>query len=283
MKNRRVFRWLAMALCLMLLLGGAAQAACAGSADCESGLNLRAVRLSDGRIRVTWNAEVCTSQIAVVRLERGGRLAACQWARACAGECVLSVGKGEYRVRVSLCVKGEGRVSCEAAVCAETKTPAPTNTPVPTAKPEPTNTPEPTKAPAVTVTPVPTAKPEPTEAPQASLAEQVIAQVNRERAAYGLGALSTSEELNRAACVRAKEIVSLFSHTRPDGSSCFTVSALAFGENIAKGYPTADKVMAAWMSSQGHRENILRESFGSIGVCAYSQGGVIYWVQMFGK
>lgn len=277
MKNRRVFRWLAMALCLMMLLGGAAQAACAGSADCESGLNLRAVRLSDGRIRVTWNAEACASQIAVVRLERGGRLAACQWARACAGECVLSAGKGEYRVRVSLCVKGEGRVSCEAAVCAETETPAPTSSPAPTV------TPEPTKAPAVTATPSPTVTPEPTEAPRASLAEQVIAQVNRERAAYGLGALSTSEELNRAACVRAKEIVSTFSHTRPDGSSCFTVSALAFGENIARGYTTADRVMAAWMSSQGHRENILRESFGSIGVCAYSQGGVIYWVQLFGK
>lgn len=273
MKNRRVFRWLAMALCLMMLLGGAAQAACAGSADCESGLNLRAVRLSDGRIRVTWNAEACASQIAVVRLERGGRLAACQWARACAGECVLTAGKGEYRVRVSLCVKGEGRVSCETAVCGSgaSETPAPTVTP------------EPTKAPAVTATPSPTVTPEPTEAPRASLAEQVIAQVNRERAAYGLGALSTSEELNRAACVRAKEIVSTFSHTRPDGSSCFTVSALAFGENIARGYTTADRVMAAWMSSQGHRENILRESFGSIGVCAYSQGGVIYWVQLFGK
>ena len=261
MKNRRVFRCLAIALCLMLLLGGLAQAACTGSVDCESGLNLRAVRLSDGRIRVTWNAEACASQIAVVRLERGGRLAACQWARACAGECVLTAGKGEYRVRVSLCVKGEGRVSRETAVCESgaSETPAPTNTPSPTAKPKPT------------------------EAPRASLAEQVIAQVNRERAANGLGALSTSEELNRAACVRAKEIVSTFSHTRPDGSSCFTVSALAFGENIAKGYSAADRVMAAWMSSQGHRENILRESFGSIGVCAYSQGGVIYWVQRFGK
>lgn len=279
MKNRRVFRWLVMALCLMMLLGGLAQAACTGSADCESGLNLRAVRLSDGRIQVTWNAEACASQIAVVRLERGGKLAACRWARACAGECVLTAGKGEYRVRVSLCVKGEGRVSCETAVCESgaSETPAPTNTPMPTAKPEPT------KAPAVTAAPAPTAAPEPTEAPQASLAEQVIAQVNRERAANGLGALSTSEELNRAACVRAKEIVSTFSHTRPDGSSCFTVSALAFGENIAKGYTTADRVMAAWMSSQGHRENILRESFGSIGVCAYSQGGVIYWVQLFGK
>ena len=41
--------------------------------------------------------------------------------------------------------------------------------------------------------------------------------------------------------------------------------------------------MAAWLSSQGHRENILRSSFGSIGVCAYRLNGVLYWVQLFGK
>ena len=43
------------------------------------------------------------------------------------------------------------------------------------------------------------------------------------------------------------------------------------------------KVMAAWMSSEGHRANILRESFGSIGVCAYKVGNVVYWAQEFGR
>ena len=92
-----------------------------------------------------------------------------------------------------------------------------------------------------------------------------------------------SDELTRAACVRASEIVRQFSHTRPDGSSCFTVSGAAYGENIAKGQSGADRVMAAWMSSEGHRANILRESYGSIGVCALKVNGVIYWVQLFGK
>ena len=41
--------------------------------------------------------------------------------------------------------------------------------------------------------------------------------------------------------------------------------------------------MAAWMSSEGHRANILRESFGSIGVCVIDVGNVRYWVQLFGK
>ena len=99
----------------------------------------------------------------------------------------------------------------------------------------------------------------------------------------GLTRLSEDSDLSAAACTRAREIASVFSHTRPDGSSCFTVSEKAYGENIAKGYGTVDKVMAAWISSEGHRANILRASYGSIGVCCLQIDGVYYWVQLFGK
>jgi uncharacterized protein YkwD len=115
-----------------------------------------------------------------------------------------------------------------------------------------------------------------------SLAASVISQTNGDRAKQGLGALSVSSELNRAAAVRAQEIVQMFSHTRPDGSAWNTVSSACRGENIAMGQQTADKVMAAWMTSQGHRENILRASFGSIGVAAIKAGNIMYWVQEFG-
>lgn len=146
-----------------------------------------------------------------------------------------------------------------------------------------TATPAPTTAP----TPQPTAAPTPTatvpSASQSGLAAQVIAEVNAERAQRGLTLLSEDSDLTAAACIRAREIASVFSHTRPDGSSCFTVSEKAYGENIAKGYGTVDKVMAAWMSSEGHRANILRASYGSIGVCCLQIGGVYYWVQLFGK
>ncbi len=116
-----------------------------------------------------------------------------------------------------------------------------------------------------------------------SAAEQVVAQVNAERAKKGLSALRVDVELTRAAQVRAREIVQKFSHTRPDGTAWSTVSASAYGENLAMGQKTVDKAMAAWMSSQGHRANILRASYGSIGVCCYVSGGVTYWVQLFGK
>jgi uncharacterized protein YkwD len=118
---------------------------------------------------------------------------------------------------------------------------------------------------------------------QPALAGEVFRQVNLERTKRGLGALRSNAELDRAARVRAGEIARKFSHTRPDGRAWRTVSSAAYGENIAMGQRTADKVMAAWMTSSGHRANILRPSYGSIGVCAVVSGGVTYWVQLFGR
>lgn len=115
------------------------------------------------------------------------------------------------------------------------------------------------------------------------LAAQVIAYTNSDRARYGLAPLRADAELTAAARVRAQELLQKFSHTRPDGSSWSTVSAKAKGENIARGYRSAAAVTAAWLSSAGHRRNILRESYGSIGVCTVRVNGVIYWVQLFGR
>ena len=102
-------------------------------------------------------------------------------------------------------------------------------------------------------------------------ASRVVAETNADRIKNGLSAL------------RAQELTQKFSHTRPDGSRWATVSGSAYGENIARGQKTPDKVVAAWMSSDGHRRNVLRASFGSIGVCCLKYNGVYYWVQLFGK
>ena len=169
-----------------------------------------------------------------------------------------------------------------------TAVPAETATARPTIEPTATATVQPTAVPTLRPTAQPTATVRPTSTPSGSvsngsLADQVFAQVNDYRAQNGRAALTRNAELDRAAAIRANEIAEVFSHTRPDGSSCFTVSELAFGENIAKGYATADKVMAAWISSDGHRANILRDSFGSIGIAAVNVNGVMCWVQLFGK
>ena len=115
------------------------------------------------------------------------------------------------------------------------------------------------------------------------LATQVLNLLNDERASRGLPELRMDPELTRAACVRAGEIARSFSHTRPDGSAWSTVSGAAYGENIARGQNSAEKVIAAWMTSSSHRENMLRASYGSVGICAYKVNGVMHWVQLFGK
>lgn len=122
-----------------------------------------------------------------------------------------------------------------------------------------------------------------------SLPEQVINLVNADRAANGLAPLSSTPELMAAAQARAVEISSAFSHTRPDGSSCFTIFpeyGVAYntaGENIAAGQSSASEVETGWMNSPGHRSNILSAGFGHIGVGYYNSGSGYshYWVQMF--
>ena len=115
-----------------------------------------------------------------------------------------------------------------------------------------------------------------------SSAYQVMNLVNQERRNAGLNELKMDADLMEAAMQRAAELVFSFSHTRPSGQSCFTVSDKAFGENIAAGYWNADLVMNGWMNSEGHRANILREYYTSIGVGCFWYDGVGYWVQLFG-
>lgn len=111
----------------------------------------------------------------------------------------------------------------------------------------------------------------------------VMREINAERVSRGLGALQMDAELMRAARVRAEEIVEKFSHTRPDGTRWKTVSNAAYAENIARGQKTADKAAAAWMTSEGHRRNILNANYTTTGVACIQSGNVFYWVQIFGK
>lgn len=114
-------------------------------------------------------------------------------------------------------------------------------------------------------------------------ANQVLNIVNRERVAQGLAELTMDADLLEAAMVRASEIHMYFSHTRPNGSSCFTACEKMSGENIAAGNRTPESVMQSWMNSPGHKANILTESYKSIGIGCFVQDGVMYWVQCFGR
>lgn len=118
--------------------------------------------------------------------------------------------------------------------------------------------------------------------------EKVVSLVNKYRAQNGLSPVEIDQTLSLAATKRAQETETLFSHTRPDGSSCFTVlsqygvSYRGAGENIAMGQKDAEEVMTAWMNSDGHRANILGENFTKIGVGVHKGAdGRLYWAQMF--
>ncbi len=112
----------------------------------------------------------------------------------------------------------------------------------------------------------------------------VIDAVNEQRVANGLAPLSHSTELSKAANIRAKEISVNFSHTRPDGSFWFTVSPLALGENMVKGYNTPEEMMRAWINGESYKEMLTKE-YKTIGVGCYydSNTDTYYWVQLFGK
>ena len=117
---------------------------------------------------------------------------------------------------------------------------------------------------------------------------EVLALVNKERAAAGLSPVTASNlKLNSAAAQRAKEQATQFSHTRPNGQNWTTVlseygvSYKRAGENVAYGQSTPTEVMTAWMNSQGHRENILGSSYTEIGIGVYQKNGTYYWSQLF--
>ena len=164
----------------------------------------------------------------------------------------------------------------------------PENKPETTPPSEDTNTPEnkPETTPPSEDTSTPENKPEADK--ELTFAEQVVELVNQERTKAGLNAVTLDQNIASAALVRAKEIETSFSHTRPNGSkfsTALTEQGVTFkgaGENIAWGQKSPEAVMQAWMNSEGHRANILNKNFTKLGV-GYSQNaaGRNFWTQLF--
>ena len=123
---------------------------------------------------------------------------------------------------------------------------------------------------------------------------ELVDLVNDERAAQGLHPLRIDHNLGRAARDHSIDmgLQGYFSHTSLDGRTAadrITAAGYlfnAYGENIAAGSPTPEDVIDAWMSSSGHRANILNPNYCDIGIgYAYltdsSHGH--YWTQDFGR
>ena len=108
--------------------------------------------------------------------------------------------------------------------------------------------------------------------------------VNAIRTQAGLPALAWNNGLEQAAAVRAVESAQLFSHTRPDGSEWWTVNSnIMYGENLAKGYATADAAVDAWMASPTHQANIMDGGFTTMAITIHvHSNGQWFWAQEFG-
>ena len=128
-------------------------------------------------------------------------------------------------------------------------------------------------------------------------AEEIVARTNAERARVGLPALEIDAALTRASGERARELAdgAPFSHTGADGTTLDArVEAAGYegwvvvAENLAMGAgaPPAEAVVAGWLRSAGHRQNLLSARAAEIGVsCASSDGDGErrYWcVAVFG-
>lgn len=119
---------------------------------------------------------------------------------------------------------------------------------------------------------------------------EVVALVNAERAKAGVEPLEQDIALNQLAIIKAQDMIQrgYFDHISPyyghpwDMATLFDYEFTRFGENIARNFNHPKDVIAAWMASENHRENMLREHYTHIGVgIKVDSLGNYYWVQLF--
>ncbi len=128
-------------------------------------------------------------------------------------------------------------------------------------------------------------KTETTMSPEQKISK-VMSLVNEKRKANNLPELTTTPELTAAANTRAQEIATKFDHKRPNGDDYSTIlpgGINQWGENIAAGQATPEEVVDSWMSSEGHKNNIMNEQFKHMAIGYYDSGSgyTYYWVQLF--
>lgn len=102
---------------------------------------------------------------------------------------------------------------------------------------------------------------------------QLLTETNQERSREALPALVVNPSLNKAAALKAADMVAneYWAHTSPDGVTPWKwlgdvgYQYSTAGENLAKNYPNAPATVDAWMSSETHRANILNKDYTEVG------------------
>ena len=119
--------------------------------------------------------------------------------------------------------------------------------------------------------------------------ENAFLLLNQDRAANGRSALELDPALCDLARLKSRDMYlnNYFSHTSPTyGSAAQMLSAYGYaftsvGENIAH-HATVEKAQAAFMSSSGHRQNILGSQWTKVGIGVWEDSqGFVYVTQLF--
>ena len=119
---------------------------------------------------------------------------------------------------------------------------------------------------------------------------EILRMVNVEREKDGRSLLTMVEQLQTACDIREKEVLEVVSHTRPNGSKCYTAISnfnyTTAGENIYHCPSTstivpATTAMDGWMNSPVHCANILKSRYDYIGIGSYEENREGSAVQLF--
>lgn len=105
-------------------------------------------------------------------------------------------------------------------------------------------------------------------------ADRIVQLTNAERTAQGLNALNVNSQLAQAAQAKAADILKYdyFAHISPTGvTPWFWMHQAGYsyrvaGENLAIDFVETENVVAAWMASPSHKDNIMHSSYIETGV-----------------
>jgi uncharacterized protein YkwD len=127
-----------------------------------------------------------------------------------------------------------------------------------------------------------------------AISASIVDLTNVERNRAGLAPLAPNAQLMRAAQLQAEQMAALgrMSHVLTDGPYPQPQDRLAaagyrwraYAENIAYGQSGPEAVTESWMTSAGHRANMLNGKYTELGTgYAVDKRGHPYFVQVFGK
>lgn len=137
-------------------------------------------------------------------------------------------------------------------------------------------------------------EPSPELPASAAIEEAVVTAINREREAHGLGRLVADPALSAVARAHSRDMLErdYFAHRSPEGlgaSGRVAAAGIPFrlvAENLAQNVRVVDPAAEAvkqWMTSPGHRDNVLDPRFTrtAVGVAVDAQERRLIFTQLF--